>query len=92
MANPKFPDPQPSAIMPPPRSTSERENGVGRMQNDAALCKPNELFCDADIFSFDIPDAALEQAARAGLPGGAMSFPNAPTVSILIMCCSVDGS
>jgi hypothetical protein len=40
-----------------------------------------------DLLSFDIPDAALEQAAAA-IPGGAMSFPNAPTVSILVICCS----
>jgi hypothetical protein len=45
----------------------------------------------ADIFNLDIPDAALERAAAA-VPGGAMSFPNAPTVSILVVCCSFDGS
>jgi hypothetical protein len=46
---------------------------------------------DADIFCLDISDAALEAAAMAGMPGGAMSFPNAPTVSILVVCCSFDG-
>ena len=46
---------------------------------------------DADILHCDIPDAALERAA-ASYPGGAMSFPNAPTVSILVVCCSFDGS
>jgi hypothetical protein len=45
-----------------------------------------------DIFSADVPDAALEAAGGMATPGGAMSFPNAPTVSILIMCCSFDGS
>jgi hypothetical protein len=35
----------------------------------------------------DVSDAALEAAADA-LPGAAMSFPNAPTVSILFACCS----
>jgi hypothetical protein len=47
---------------------------------------------DDDILCFDVADAALEAAASAATPGGAMSFPNAPTVSILIMCCSFDGS
>ena len=43
-----------------------------------------------DILSFDVSDAALEKAAAAipGGAGGAMSFPNAPTVSILVICCS----
>jgi hypothetical protein len=45
-----------------------------------------------DIFRADVPDAALEAAGSTATPGGAMSFPNAPTVSILIMCCSFDGS
>ena len=40
-----------------------------------------------DTLGFDIPDAALERAAAA-IPGAAMSFPNAPTVSILVICCS----
>jgi hypothetical protein len=44
---------------------------------------------DEQIFACDISDAALEAAAHA-LPGAAMSFPNAPTVSILISCCSND--
>ncbi len=47
---------------------------------------------DDDIFRCDVSDAALEAAAVAALPGGALSFPNAPTVSILIVCCSFDGS
>jgi hypothetical protein len=46
---------------------------------------------DADIFTVDIPDAALEKAAAA-IPGAAMSFPNAPTVSIIVVCCSFNGS
>ncbi len=44
-----------------------------------------------EIFRCDIPDAALEAAASASIPGGALSFPNAPTVSILVICCSFDG-
>jgi hypothetical protein len=45
----------------------------------------------AEVFA-QISDAALEAAAGAPVPGGAMSFPNAPTVSILVVCCSFDGS
>ena len=47
-----------------------------------------------DILHLDVSDAALEAAASAipGGAGGAMSFPNAPTVSILVVCCSFDGS
>jgi hypothetical protein len=40
-----------------------------------------------DILSFDVSDEALEAAART-IPGAAMSFPNAPTVNILVVCCS----
>jgi hypothetical protein len=43
---------------------------------------------DEDIFSFDVSDAALEAAAAATTRGAAMSLPNAPTVSIVVMCCS----
>jgi len=61
------------------------------MPNDAAMSDSSQLSCDADILSFDLPDTALEAAASAAAPGGAMSFPNAPTVSILVICCSIDG-
>jgi hypothetical protein len=62
---------------------------VGIMQNSAAMSGLNEHSCD-DILNFDVSDAALEKAAAAipGGAGGAMSFPNAPTVSILVICCS----
>ena len=43
-----------------------------------------------DILAFEFSDAALEAAANV-LPGAAMSFPNSPTVSILVMCCSDQG-
>jgi hypothetical protein len=46
---------------------------------------------EADILSFDVSDAALEAAAMA-MPGAAMSFPQAPTVSILVVCCSNDSN
>jgi len=46
----------------------------------------------SDVLHLDVADAALERAAMAATPGGAMSFPNAPTVSILVVCCSFDGS
>jgi hypothetical protein len=35
----------------------------------------------------DVSDEALEAAASTRGAAAAMSFPNAPTVSILIMCC-----
>jgi hypothetical protein len=41
-----------------------------------------------EILYDDVSDAALEAATL----GGALSFPNAPTVSILVVCCSFDGS
>jgi hypothetical protein len=47
---------------------------------------------DDEIFRCDVSDAALEAAAMVSVPGGALSFPNAPTVSILVVCCSFDGS
>jgi hypothetical protein len=46
---------------------------------------------DDDILYCDVSDAALEKAASTAAPGGALSFPNAPTVSILVICCSFDG-
>ena len=45
---------------------------------------------DDDILAFDVSDAALEAAASVP-PGAALSFPNSPTVSILVMCCSDQG-
>ena len=42
-----------------------------------------------DLLIFEVSDAALEVAAGNPL-GAAMSFPNAPTVSILVVCCSND--
>jgi len=45
---------------------------------------------DDDILSFEVTDAALERAAASVIPGAALSFPNAPTVSILVACCSTD--
>ena len=59
------------------------------MDDGAASAEPNRPRSDEDIFSFDVPDAALEAAARA-VPGTAMSFPNAPTVNILVICCNFE--
>jgi hypothetical protein len=43
---------------------------------------------DETFLSTEVSDEALEAAAsRTVLPAAAMSFPNAPTVSIFIMCC-----
>ncbi len=52
----------------------------------------NEIDCEAgdeQILTCEISDTALEAAANT-LPGAAMSMPNAPTVSILIVCCGND--
>jgi len=56
-----------------------------------ALAGPDRLSPsgEEDVLVFDVSDAALEAAAMAA-PGGAMSFPNAPTVSVLVVCCSND--
>ena len=62
---------------------------VGIMDNGAAPDQSNTLLPDDDIFGVDLPDAALEAAARA-IPGTAMSFPNAPTVNIMVICCNFD--
>jgi hypothetical protein len=45
---------------------------------------------DADVFIFEVSDAALEAAASTTIAGAAISFPNAPTVSVLILCCGPD--
>jgi len=42
---------------------------------------------DDDLLRFDVSDAELEAAADA-TRGAAMSFPGAPTVSVLVVCCS----
>jgi len=42
---------------------------------------------DEDILTFKVSDEALEAAASAPT-GAAMSFPNAPTVNVLVVCCS----
>jgi hypothetical protein len=62
---------------------------VGIMDNGAAQAPANKLPSDEDIFSAELPDAALEAAATA-TPGMASSFPNAPTVNILVICCNFD--
>jgi hypothetical protein len=52
----------------------------------------NDTDCETNderVLTFEISDAALEAAADV-LPGAAMSFPNAPTVSILFACCGND--
>jgi len=59
------------------------------MDDGAAIVEPDNRQSDDDILGADVPDAALEAAACAA-PGTAMSFPNAPTVSILVICCSFE--
>ncbi len=41
---------------------------------------------DEDFFTLNVSDDALEAAANP-VAGAAMSFPNAPTVSIVFACC-----
>lgn len=55
------------------------------MNDDARTARQS----DDAILNVEIPDAALEAAAST-MPGAAMSFPNAPTVSVLLVCCSND--
>jgi hypothetical protein len=43
---------------------------------------------DEGTLLFEVSDEALEAAASKTRAVAAMSFPNAPTVSILVMCCS----
>jgi hypothetical protein len=45
---------------------------------------------DDAILTVEFSDAALEAAASTTIAGAAMSFPNSPTVSVLIVCCSPD--
>jgi hypothetical protein len=43
---------------------------------------------DEDILTFEPSDETLEAAAATTpVAAAAMSFPNAPTVSILVICC-----
>ncbi len=60
---------------------------IGAMTDMIAALERSEH----EILCFDVSDAALEIAAIA-LPGTAFSFPNAPTVSILVVCCSNDAN
>lgn len=59
--------------------------------NDSVFAQSSGEAGDGDILHCDVSDAALEKAASTATPGGALSFPNAPTVSILVICCSFDG-
>jgi hypothetical protein len=67
-------------------------NGLATMNDGVGIFAQSGGQAADDILYLDVSDATLEAAATAGLPGGAMSFPNAPTVSILVVCCSFDGS
>jgi hypothetical protein len=66
-------------------------NDGARVFTQMAFAQSGQAAAD-DILCAEISDAALEAAALAATPGGALSFPNAPTVSILVVCCSFDGS
>jgi hypothetical protein len=43
---------------------------------------------DEAVFPLDVSDEALEAAGTPPAAGAVMSFPNAPTVSILVICCA----
>jgi hypothetical protein len=62
------------------------------MTDGVTVFEPRGQAAAADILCCEVSDAALEAAAMTTTPGGALSFPNAPTVSILVVCCSFDGS
>jgi hypothetical protein len=66
-------------------------NDGARVFARMAFAQSSQVAAD-DILCCEVSDAALEAAAMAATPGGALSFPNAPTVSILVVCCSFDGS
>ena len=44
--------------------------------------------CDEGILLVEVSDEALEAAGSQTRAVAVMSFPNAPTVSVLVMCCS----
>ena len=46
---------------------------------------------DHEMPPFEFSDETLEIAASATI-GTAISFPGSPTVSVLVVCCSVDES
>jgi hypothetical protein len=76
-------------------ATHRATNGFATMNEAATAAADYQTageILHGDIFHDDVSDAALERAALAATAGGAMSFPNAPTVSILVICCSFDGS
>jgi hypothetical protein len=45
---------------------------------------------DEDVLAVEFSDEALEAAASVRESAPAISFPSAPTVSILVVCCSID--
>jgi hypothetical protein len=59
----------------------EREGVIGMNPNSGNFEQNDEA-----VLTFDVPDAALELAAR----GPAFSLPNSPTVSIIFACCGND--
>jgi hypothetical protein len=67
------------------KATQRQAEWINDMNNETGNLEQT----DEDIFVFVVSDAALEAAASAPR-GAAMSFPNAPTVNVLIMCCGND--
>jgi hypothetical protein len=70
-----------SHLRAPPRQALQGDNDM----NDSV----NAIEQSEDgILLLEVSDEALEAAASQTGAVAVMSFPNAPTVSILVMCCS----
>jgi hypothetical protein len=59
----------------------------GKTENAAAIKASSAAI---EILFGEITDTALERAAADAWPVAAMSMPNAPTVSILVVCCGTN--
>jgi hypothetical protein len=68
-----------------------RDEWVGAMTEAMTETVAGLDQAEHEVLNFDVSDTALEIAAAAP-PGAAYSFPNAPTVSILVVCCSNDSN
>jgi len=70
-----------SHLRAPPRQALQGNNDMNDSVN--AIEQSEE-----GILLLEVSDEALEAAASQTGAVAVMSFPNAPTVSILVMCCS----
>ena len=69
----------------------KRNERVWQDADDTEPHRPMDTICnesDEAVLACEVTDEALEAAASPTRDGAAaMSFPNAPTVSISIICC-----